>query len=333
MIKMLMFDIKKSEKVFLKNCYVDDFDIKIFENNLDKTTELSIKDCDETSVISVFITSKITKEVLDKFKNLRVITTRSVCFNHIDLEECRRRNIAVINAVSYGQKSVPEFVIGLLFALQRKIFLASNEVKKGINNFENYLGREFKNITLGIIGTGTIGSRVCELGNKLGMKILANDIVINNTIKEFCEYVSMTDLLRKSDIVSLHIPYLKEFKHMFSEKEFEIMKDGSYLINTSQGEFIDFVALYRALLNKKLSGAALDMVIDKERDVFEDINTKADYDELEKIIVCQKLTEADNVIITPGIASDTEETLNAIITSNFNDIKDFYKGRKTNRVV
>lgn len=333
MIKMLIFDVKKSEKQFLDEIDTSDFDITFFEESLNNSTRLTVKECDETAILSVFLTSDITEEVLNKFKNLRVIVTRSICFNHIDIETCRKRNIAVINVSDYGKTSVSQYVIGLIFALTRNIVCAVMDTKTHSCNYEKYESEEIDKLSLGVIGTGSVGSAVCEIAHKLGMKIFANDIRINNDIKDFAEYLPLNDLLRKSDIVTIHIPYIKEFYHMISTKEIETMKEGSYIINTSNDKLINPVALYRAISQKKLKGAALDIIIEKECNIFDGILPSPDYKELENIVIKHKLINHDNVIVTPRIAYDTKESLKKILISNFHDIKDFYIGRKTNRVV
>lgn len=333
MVKMLMFDLKKSEREFLREFDTSDFDITYFDESLTKDTKLTVKECDETAILSVFLTSKITKEVLDKFKNLRLITTRSVCYHHIDINECRRRNIGVINVGDYGRSSVSQYVIGLIFALTRNIFTASEDIKKSNFDYEKYESQDIDKLSIGVIGTGSIGSAVCELAYKLGMKVNANDIIMNKDIKEFTEYMSLNDLLRKSDIVTLHIPYVKEFKYMISDKEFALMKDGSYIINVSNSALINPFALYRAINKKKIKGAGLDVIIDQQDSMFYENLEHSKIDELERIIIRDKLIHQENVIITPRIAYDTKESSEKIIRSNFNDIKDFYIGRKTNRVV
>ncbi len=327
MIKMLMFDLKESEIQFLKEFDTSDFEITYYKENLDKNTKLTVKECDETAIISVFITSKITKEVLEKFKNLRIIVTRSICYKHIDLEECRKRNIAVINATDYARDSVSQFVISMIFNLTRNIIKAANNVKKGISFFEKYEGVNIENLTLGVIGTGSTGSAVCQLAHKLGMKIYATDFTINNDISDFVQYVSFNDILRLSDIVTLHIPYTKDYYHLFSDKQFEIMKENSYIINVSKEEFIDHMALYKAIKNKKIKGGAIDIIIE-EKNIF-NLSEK----DIKEIFIRQKLIELTEIIVTPRIAYDTKESLKNILISNFHDIKDFFIGRKSNRVV
>lgn len=327
MIKMLMFDLKESEEKFLENYDTSDFEITYFRESLNKNTKLTVEECDKTAILSVFITSDITKEVLDKFKNLRIITTRSICYKHIDLDECRKRNIAVINAVEYGRNSVAQYVTGLIFALTRNIVKASNNVRKGISSFEQYEGVNIENLSLGVIGTGSVGSAVCEIAHKLGMKIYANDFVFNKEITPFTEYVSFNDLIRLSDIVTIHIPYSKDYCHIFSYKQFEIMKETSYIINVSHEEFIDLTALYDAVKNKKIKGGAIDIIIE-EKDFF-----GKKREDLEEILVKQKLIDSSDIIVTPRIAYDTKESLENILISNFNNIKDNFAGRKTGRVV
>ena len=333
MIKMLIFDFKKSEKEFLKTYDTSDFDIKYSRGSLNNNTKLTLQECDETSVISIFITSKITKEVLDKFKNLRVILARSICYDHIDITECQKRNIAVINVTDYARNAISQYVIGLIFNMTRNICIGSSDVKKGLFNFEKYESENIDKLSLGVIGTGSVGSAVCELAHRLGMKIYANDIVINKTVSEYTEYLSLNNLLRKSDIVTLHIPYNKEFYHLISDKEFSMMKDGSYLINTCHQELIDHLALYRAIKEKKLKGVALDMIIKTDKDIFLDEKNTPDYDKITKILITEKLLKQDNVLITPRISYDTKECLIKILISNFNSLKDYFAGRKTNRVV
>ena len=333
MIKMLMFDVKETEMKVINDYDTSDYEITYFRESLNINTKLTVQEYDETSIISVFITSDISKGLIDKFKNLRVILTRSICHKHIDINECRRRNIAVINVNDYARESISQYVIGVALGLSRNLFQAYCDTKQGKFDFEKYESENLDKLSLGVIGTGSVGSAVCELGHKLGMKIYANDIVINNNIKDFAEYVSLNDLIRKSDIITLHIPYNKDFKHMISFKEFKIMKDGAYIINTSDCNLINPVALYRAIKDKKLNGAGLDLLLTGQKDIFGEKCEHVEYEELENIIVREKLLAQNNVLITPRISYDTKECLTKIIKSNFHDLKDYFIGRKTNRVV
>lgn len=330
MLKMLMFDFKDSEEKYFETNKVPDLDIKFYRHSLNDTIELDKEDEDNAVIISVFITSKITKNVLDRFKNLQVITTRSTGYNHIDITECKRRNIAVINIGDYGRKSVAQYTIGIIISMVRNVMISANDVRNRTINYEKYEGRDISKLVLGVIGTGSIGSAVCKIAHTLGMRVLAYDIVTNRSLLDYVEYVPLNEILSESDIITLHIPYNKENHHIFSKPEFELMKQGVYIINTARGELIDSLALYNAILSKKVKGAALD-VIECESLMLDNIEFKDEFrrvsvDCLKNYVILQKLMSFDNVIITPHIAYNTTESVNKILNITFTDIKRYFQG-------
>lgn len=330
MLKMLMFDFRESEKKYFENNKISDLDITFYKNKLDDTTELTKEEEDNTVIISVFITSRITKDVLDKFKNLQVISTRSTGYNHIDLEECKRRNIAVINVNDYGKKSVAQYTIGIIISMVRNIITSAKDVRKRKINYEKYEGHDISEMTLGIIGTGAVGSAVANIANNLGMKILAYDLCVNKTICEFVKYVSLNEILSESDIITLHLPYTKELYHMFSKSEFELMKNDAYIINTARGELIDTAELYNAVLFGKIKGAVLDSVecenLNFSNMEITDELKKTDKECLKNYIILDKLMSLDNIIVTPHIAYNTTESINKILDKTFKDIKRHFQG-------
>lgn len=337
MVKMLIFDYRDSEREYFKNHDTSDFEITFYEGSLDEDTILKESEKNETVIISVFINSKITEKVLSQFKNLLIISTRSTGYDHIDIESCRKRNVSVLNVSDYGRGSVAQFTIGIILSMVRNIIPAVNDVKNRDVSHKKYEGLDISKLTLGVIGTGSIGSAVCELADVFGMEILAYDFKINKDIKEFVEYVPFNDILRKSDIITIHIPYMKEVHHMFSTKEFEKMKNNSYLINTSRGELIDTKALYEAVKSKKLKGVALDVTeceqLNSNIGDFDKALKTSDCSCFESGIITQKLMSYDNVIITPHIAYHTRESVNTILDTMFNNIKSHFKGEHTNQVV
>lgn len=337
MIKMLMFDFRNSEKDFFKTNHQSDFDITFKRENLNENTKLTAKEKNETVILSVFTTSKITEKVINQFNNLQIIATRSTGYNHIDIETCRKKNIAVINISDYGRTSVAQYTIGIILAMIRNVIQSSNDVKNRHIDYEKYEGHDISNLILGVIGTGSIGSAVCEIANTLGMKIYAHDLKINKNINTFVKYVSLNDVLKNSNIITLHIPYQKEFHHLLSTKEFNMMQESSYIINTARGELIDTKALYDAIKSGKIKGAALDVLECEELLISnEDLNTElknTSYKCLENALISQKLMEFDNVIITPHIAYNTKESIDKILKTMFFAIKNYFKGMHTNRIV
>ncbi len=339
--KMLVFDFKESEKTFFENNKFADYEISFFEGFLNEKTlkNVSFDDKENTEIISLFITSRINEEVLEAFPNLRLIATRSTGCNHINLEECLEHDIAVTNVSDYGAKTVVQYTAGLLIALVRKIIPAVFDMKKLQIKPEEYIGRDLNTLTLGVIGTGVIGAHVCRAAHFAGMKILAHDISHKKEIEEKynVKYVDFNTLIKNSDVITLHIPYNDDNYHMISTREFDKMKDSAYLINTSRGELINTYALYKALINKKIQGCALDVGecedFSFDMDNFLQKIPDTTHNCLGRAIVIQKMIELPNVIVTPHIAYSTREAIQDILATTMASISAFFNGEKINRVV
>ena len=252
-IKMLIFDYKDTEHKFFAENIFQSYDIKFFRHSLNPKTfdELSDEEKEQTSVISIFSDSVLTEDIIRGFKNLRTIATRSSNYDNINKRVCHERHIAVLNVPSYGKTAVAEFTFGLIINLIRKIPQAIESVKNHSFPNKSFVGQDLKNMTLGIIGTGEIGAEVCRIASAFNMNILANDIKpkVELTEKYNLKYFSLEEVLAKADIITLHLPYTGINYHMISKHQFEIMKNGSYFINTSRGELVDTVYLKENLLN------------------------------------------------------------------------------------
>lgn len=335
-MKMLMFDFRESEKKFFNNNDFPDFDITFIKEPLNEMSELTQEQYDETDIISVFISSNLCPEVLSRFKNLRVIATRSTGYNHIDVKYCSQHNIAVFNVEEYGQTSVAQYTFALILALVRNLFPAYLDIQRNYVNHADYEGRDLDNLTIGIVGCGAIGSAVAKIANFFNMKVLVHSIVKRQEVNSFVEYVTLDELLEHSDIVSLHLPYTTENYHKFGEEELKKMKDNAYFINTARGELIDIVALYENLLSGKLKGAALD-VLECEYlalspdNIVDDIKSQKS-NCVASALITQKLLGMSNVIITPHIAYNTQESVNKLLETTFNNIRDYHKGFRNNQV-
>lgn len=332
-INMLVFDYRDTENSFFENNELQNFKFKFYKESLTpetvKTIPQDIKD--ETTVISVFVNSQVTKEVIDEFKNLRIITTRSTGYDHINSTATAEKNIAIINVQNYGATSVAQYTFGLILALVRNIIPAALCIKGIQTSRINFTGRDLSKMSIGVVGTGAIGSAVCKLAEAFNMKILAYDLKMKNELVEKCEveYVDLPILLENSDIVTLHAPYTGENYHMIGKKEIDMMKQNAYLINTSRGELISLEELYNNLINNKLSGAALD-VVSCEYVNFRchDMNKSIGDVPLECVKendYMLKLAELQNVIITPHIAYDTQDAVNYILQNTIDQIRDIIK--------
>ena len=338
---MLIFDYKESEQRFFAENNFENYDIKFFNHSLNEETfeELTEDDKTQTSVISIFSDSMITDKIINGFTNLRTITTRANHYDNINRKTCMKKHIAVLNIPNYGKTSVAEFTIGLMINLIRKIPQAAFGVKNNTFWRENYVGYDLKNMNVGIVGTGCIGSEVCKLLSAFGTKILAYDISLKNEIceKYNVEYVPFDELLTKSDIISVHVPYNGINYHMFSQNQFEKMKNGVFFINISQGELVDHKILKQFIENGKIQGAALDIVscmtsCDKCKEISDELESSSLLCLRDSDII-KELASFPNVIITPEIAAETKDSINHILIETFYALQDQITGGNSNRVI
>ncbi len=332
-MKIVFYEAREDEvKYFserLKGFELYFFSEKISENNLI-----------DAEIISIFIDSRINKEILDKLKSLKFICTRSTGYDHIDLEECKKRGILVSNVPSYGIETVAEHTIALILAVSRRILESFERTRKGIFNNIGLTGFELKGKTLGIIGAGKIGRRVAELAKAFGMRVIAYDIYKNleEARRIGYEYVDFETLLKESDIISLHANLTKENYHLINESSLEKMKNGVIIINTARGALIDTKALLKYLNSGKVGAVALD-VLENEPEVKEEIqilNRELKEEELKNLLSNYLLFEAedrlDRVIITPHNAFNSSEALEEIKRTTLENILSFVKGKPINTV-
>lgn len=335
-MKMLLFDFRESEMEFFKNNDLKDFEITFIKEPLNNDTDLDDYVFEDTDIISVFTTSSVKENVLKKFKNLRIITTRSSAYDHIDIDYCTKHNIAVFNIEQYGKFSVAEYTTTLILALIRNLLPSYYDMKDHTINHKIYEGRILSSYTIGIVGCGAIGTAVAKIAKFFGMKVLVHSYMKNPELNGNCDFVSMDELLSNSDIISLHLPYTEENYHMLSYEEFDKMKNGVYIVNTSRGELLDIKALYDNIIKEKVRGAALDVLecefISTYKGEISNIIEETESYCVETALITQKLFNLKNVIITPHVAFNTKEAVDYILTETFNLIRDSLKGVNTNRV-
>lgn len=338
-IKMLVFDFRETEKKFFEQNNFENFDIKFFDFSLNEETLklVSEEDKEQAAIISIFVNSSLTKEVIDAFKNLRMIAARSTGYDHINKRACVQRNIAVLNVQNYGETAVAEFTIGLIIGLTRNLFQIVSSVKDGTYINKNFVGRDVEQLTLGVVGTGAIGAAVCRLAHAFGMKILAYDLKAKTELvdKYGVEYTLFENMLRNSDIVTLHLPYTGDNYHMFSKHEFELMKQDSYFVNVARGELVELKYLKEQLDNGKIAGAALDVVACDTKECNE-LDKKIETTSLECLQnsrTVRELLQMPNVIVTPHIAYESQDAIDYILYQTFDGIRDCINGGNKNRVI
>lgn len=243
--------------------------------------------------------------------DLRLVCTRSVGFNHIDLDACKKRGITVCNVPDYGSHVIAEHVFALILSTLRHVTEAKSQVKEGDFDYHGLRGMALMGKTIGIVGTGKIGMRVAEIAHGFGMKILAVDKcrVLELESVHGVLYTDLPTLLSKSDIVTLHVPALPDTKHMINKKTLSQVKDGAIIVNTARGELIDTTALLAALKTGKIASALLD-VLEHERDF-----------EWNK-----ELISHPNVLVTPHIAFYADDSMHRMYLDAFGSMDQYRSG-------
>ncbi|MEN2983625.1 MAG: phosphoglycerate dehydrogenase [Dictyoglomaceae bacterium] len=256
----------------------------------------------------------LTEKVLMSAERLKVISKYGVGIDNIDIDTAKRLGIVVTNTPSANSNAVAELTVGLIFSVLRGIPLSDRKSREGL--WERFIGYELYGKTLGVIGTGNIGKRVIKLLRGFDLKIICYDIFPDYSWaeKEGVSYVSFEDLLRDSDIITLHIPLTKDTHHLISEREINMMKKTAVIINTSRGGIIDEEALYKALKEKRIFGAGLD--------VFEEEPPKN-----------SPLFNLENVVITSHTGAHTSEAIEKMAEISVENLILALKGEKPKFIV
>ena len=269
--------------------------------------------CKDAEVISTFITTPFPRAVLEQLPNLKLLCTRSVGYDHIDVPYCTERGIIVCNVPDYGSHVIAEHVFALLLSTLRHIVIGHQRVRDGIFEYHGLRGMALRDKTLGIVGTGKIGCKVAEIAHGFGMRILAQDIYQRPELVEKygVQYVERPELYEKSDIITLHAPALPATKHMINAQTIAQMKDGVIIVNTARGSLIDSHALVQALSSSKVAYALLD-VLENESNVAID----------------KELVNHPHVVTTPHIAFYADDSIRTMYTDCIESIEQWKRGEK-----
>ncbi len=306
--EILFFYTDDKFKKYVKNNYYDIFKKSVF---LKKQSDIFKLNLENIKVISVFVDNILDKKFLNNFSNLKMIMARSTGTDHIDLDYCLKNNIKVESVPDYGSMTVAEYALSiLLYSLKNLGEL--NEKNRGV---------DLNGKKIGIIGLGKIGKNFAKLVNSFGVEIMAYDPFFDeNFAKELnIKKKSLNELLKKSDIISIHAPLNKKTFHLIGKNEFEKMKDGVYLINTSRGGIIDTKYLYEFLKSKKIKKAALD-VLENENHLIKregNLNKK----EKEILNLNRKIIKMKKVFWSPHQAYNTFEAVERIWKESLEKIK------------
>ncbi len=291
-----MYKIKVTSISFSKNEFLVSELKNFFPNSLVNEKFIRFKDDDLINYLSdadgaIIGVEDINDNVLKQLPNLKFISKYGVGLNNIDIDSCKNRNVKIGWVGGVNRYSVAEQTVCFMIMLARNLYISSNELKYNYSWVKNG-GFQIRNKKIGIIGLGFIGKEVVNLLKPFNCEILANDIVdLSNYAKaNGIKLVSKETILKSCDIITIHTPLNNSTINMISNKEFNLMKDTSFIINTSRGGIIEENALYYALKNKLISGAALDVYLDEPKPF-------------------KKLCQIRNLICTPHIAGNSIESV------------------------
>lgn len=334
-MKAAFFEVPEAEKesYFEKN--LPGVEVTFFENYLGEDCLPEENDFD---VISTFVCSNVTPKVINHFPNLKHIAVRATGFDNIDTIFARGKNISVSNVPSYGSHTVAEFAFGLILSLARHIPQATYRLKVSSQfSFEGFRGIDLNGKTLGVLGTGKIGANVIKIAKGFNMKVIASDVHQSQELVNSLgfTYVPLEELLNTSDIVTIHVPYCQETHYLINKDNIFLMKKGALLVNTSRGAVVETDALFQALTQGHLGGAALD-VLESEGELKEEAellgNGKISSDKLKSVLEDHILIGLPNVIITPHMAFYTKEAEESIMQTTVENIKAAFTGNPANVV-
>lgn len=254
-----------------------------------------------------------------------LITLRATGFNNVDLAVAKELGITVMRVSRYSPYAVAEFAVGMILALSRKIHRAYNRVREGNFLLDGLLGFDIHGKTVGIVGTGKIGSVMAHIMHGFGCQLLGFDMVQNQTCLELgMKYLALNELLAASDIVSLHMPLTPETHHIINRETLSLMKPDAILINTSRGALVDTRALITSLKRQQLSAVGLDVYEEESHIYFQDLSDQIIPDD-----VLSRLTTFPNVLVTGHQAFFTREALVMIAETTIQNISDFAAGRSS----
>lgn len=329
-MRISFFDTHKYEKeAFLHANRMYNFEIDFLEFKL---SERTVEAANGSDVVCVFVNDVVNKAVIWKLVDMGIelVVLRCSGYNNIDLEEANRAGLTVLRVPEYSPHAIAEHTVGILLSLIRKIPQAYIRTRGANFSLEGLVGRTLYGKNVGIIGTGRIGKIVAEILNGFGMNILLYDVepdykwAINNNFT----YVSLKDLMVKSDVISLHCPLNAETKHIINAGSLSLLKQSAILVNTSRGALIDTAALIKALKQKRIAGACLDVYEEESGFFFSDWSFEIISDDL-----LARILTFPNVIVTGHQGFLTEDALAAIATTTLENVRQYDSGETLDNLI
>lgn len=332
-MKIAFFEVEGWEKTYLEQKLAGN-ELQFYSTPL---REEHIPDLQNTEVISTFIDSAVTKELLDQLPKLRLITTRSTGYDHIDMVCTKYKNIITCNVPHYGTHTVAEHTFALILALSRKLFESVERTKRGEFDHNDLTGFDLFGKTIGIVGLGDIGESVLRMAKGFGMNVVAyaHHPDEDKARKLGLSFLDVKELVSVSDVITLHLPYMKETRHIINKTNIKKFKRGSILINTARGGLIQTEAIIYGLEKGILKGVGLDVLEEEDTIKEERQLLKKDFHKTSNfrtLYFDHVLMSKENVLITPHNAFNSKEALRMILDVTVENIMEFANSKPQNTV-
>ncbi|MFL5786420.1 MAG: NAD(P)-dependent oxidoreductase [Flavisolibacter sp.] len=315
-MKVIFYSCKEFEIPYLKRCIPDSISVTFRKESLSVDTVYLANGFD---AICIFTADDASAEVIDNLRlaDIRFIATRAAGYDNIDLVAARNAGIGIANVPEYSPNAIAELAVAMMLALSRKLIIADRQVHQQNFTLDRLIGVDFKNKTIGIIGTGRIGSKVAAILHGFGCKLLAYDIVKNKDLEEKyeLEYTSLVNLCKLSDVITIHVPLNSATHYLVNKSLIDQMRTGVLLINTSRGSVVSINDIIDALSTGKIGFLGLDVYEHEKGLFFYDHSTEELKDE-----VFKKLLSFPNVLITPHQGFATHEALTNIASTTFRNL-------------
>ncbi|MFO7983173.1 MAG: 2-hydroxyacid dehydrogenase [Desulfuromonadales bacterium] len=327
-MKVLVYSSRSYDQRFLETANQGKHEFQFTEARL---VEQSARLAEGFMGVCCFVSDRVDAEVLQKLHEggTRLVVLRATGFNNVDLDAAERLEITVMRVSNYSPYAVAEFTVGMILAMNRKIHRAHQRVRDGNFRLDGLLGFDLHGKTVGVIGTGRIGTIFAGIMGGFGCRLLGFDKSENaDCIRFGMEYVPIEALLKDSDIVSLHAPLTPETRHLINKETISLMKEEAMLVNTSRGALVDTRALIPHLKRCRTCAVCLDVYEEEEHIYYRDLSDEVITDD-----TISRLLTFPNVLITGHQAFFTREAMRTISETTIRNLDDFSAGRSNENIL
>lgn len=327
-MKVLVYDTHSYDRTFLDAANRGRHELTYTAAQLDLQTAALAQGF---PAICCFVNDRASADVIERLAagGTRVIVQRSTGYNNIDLAAARDHGITAMRVGYYSPYAVAEFAVGLLQTLNRRIHRSYNRTREFNFRLAGLLGRDIHGSTVGVVGTGKIGAVFARIMHGFGCSLLGYDVAPNPECAALgMTYVALDELLRRADIISLHVPLLPETHHLINRETLALIKPDAILLNTSRGGLVDADALIEALRAGRIAGVGLDVYEEEEGVFFQDRSDTVITDD-----TLARLLSFPNVLITGHQAFFTREAITTIAETTIQNLSDFEAGHENENIL